>query len=471
MKSVAVLAAVCCLLGAAGWITAAHAAGPLITPGAELVEVYAAPRFFEGPTWHPLTERLYFSSLTGGGQLHRLTPPDTVDLWMDGTQGINGTFLSRDHRLLCAQGEARKIISYRVGPEGPEDPVTLAENPSWHMPNDLCQTPSGDAYFTTPDFTSHTSSLVYHLSRGGVVTPVVTDMPLCNGVIASLDGQTLYASDSSMKWWRRYPILPDGSVGTGSVFFNPDVVNTSDPDGMTIDEFGNLYLNGRGGLWIVSPEGEQLDMVPVPEFNSNATFGGVDGKTLYITCNQKVYSLSMEVRGGLWRNVPPDNEPPQVDAGADQTVTSRTYLARLDGTVTDDGVPKPPGAVTTTWSRLSGPGQVAFDNASQVDTTATFSQIGVYVLELLAFDGIRPARDTVTITDVAAGDFDGDGDVDTEDGDRFETCMTGANLGPPPAGCGLVDIDEDSDVDMTDFGLFQRCLSGPGATPDPSCAG
>ena len=55
--------------------------------------------------------------------------------------------------------------------------------------------------------------------------------------------------------------------------------------------------------------------------------------------------------------------------------------------MTDDGLPNPPAAVTTTWSTISGPGTVTFGNASAVDTTASFSQAGTYVLRLTADDG------------------------------------------------------------------------------------
>jgi gluconolactonase len=71
----------------------------------------------------------------------------------------------------------------------------------------------------------------------------------------------------------------------------------NDPDGMCADINGNLYFAMRGGIWVVSPEGKSLGLIPVPEFCSNVTFGGADGKTLYITCDRKVYSLSMKVKG------------------------------------------------------------------------------------------------------------------------------------------------------------------------------
>jgi hypothetical protein len=97
---------------------------------------------------------------------------------------------------------------------------------------------------------------------------------------------------------------------------------------------------------------------------------------------------------------PPNNGPPNaapvVKAGLDQTVTLPA-MASLGGSVTDDGLPNPPGATTATWSMLSGPGAVTFGNANAALTTATFSIAGSYVLRLSASDSALSAVDDVAI--------------------------------------------------------------------------
>jgi hypothetical protein len=95
------------------------------------------------------------------------------------------------------------------------------------------------------------------------------------------------------------------------------------------------------------------------------------------------------------------NQRPAVNAGADQTITLPSS-ASLNGTVTDDGLPSPP-TLTTTWSKVSGPGTVTFGNANAVDTTATFSAAGTYVLRLTADDGALTNTDDVTITVNSSG--------------------------------------------------------------------
>jgi hypothetical protein len=70
------------------------------------------------------------------------------------------------------------------------------------------------------------------------------------------------------------------------------------------------------------------------------------------------------------------NQPPSVSAGPDLAMILPA-AASLDGTVTDDGLPNPPGAVTSTWSQVSGPGTVTFSDPNAVDTTASFSGRGL----------------------------------------------------------------------------------------------
>ena len=90
------------------------------------------------------------------------------------------------------------------------------------------------------------------------------------------------------------------------------------------------------------------------------------------------------------------NHAPSVNAGANQTITLPAS-ASLNGTVTDDGLPAP-GTLTSAWTRVSGPGSVSFANPSAIDTTASFTMAGTYVLRLTANDGALSTGDDVTVT-------------------------------------------------------------------------
>jgi hypothetical protein len=116
--------------------------------------------------------------------------------------------------------------------------------------------------------------------------------------------------------------------------------------------------------------------------------------TLRLTADDGEYSVSDDVIIIVY---PVANQPPEVGAGGDQTVTIFDG-ANLFGTVDDDGYPDPPGEVTTTWSKFSGPGEVTFGNVDQLETTANFSELGIYILSLTAYDGALSSSEYVTIT-------------------------------------------------------------------------
>jgi hypothetical protein len=112
-------------------------------------------------------------------------------------------------------------------------------------------------------------------------------------------------------------------------------------------------------------------------------------------------SNRLENDGKLWEMTLPGsgsvNSAPLVSAGLDQTITLPA-VASLNGSAGDDGLPNPPASLTTGWSKVSGPGSVTFGNASSVDTTASFSTSGSYVLRLTASDSALMSSDDVTVT-------------------------------------------------------------------------
>ncbi len=123
-----------------------------------------------------------------------------------------------------------------------------------------------------------------------------------------------------------------------------------------------------------------------------------------------------------WPAGAPDwNQPPCVEAGADQTLALGDP-ATLSGFATDDGVPGS-GALTVGWSTVSGPGQAqaAFESPGALQTTATFPVSGLYVLRLTASDGELARSDDVAIEVESDGPTLRIGDASVVEGDAGTT--------------------------------------------------
>jgi gluconolactonase len=253
-------------------------------------ETDTTKRFFEGPSYDPATDALYFTAFgRDNSQILKLDAAGKVSVFLDKTEGINGTFLSRRGGLVGCQGNAGRVVRIPIRPDGTAgDLQVLADSfdgKRFTAPNDIVEDAKGGIYFTDPDFNEKKTRAVYYITPAGEVQRAVSDMKVPNGIYISKGGLQLYVSDSETKNYRAYPINPiTGAVdqSRGRVCFEPKVENQAPPDGMTLDERGNAYFTGRGGVWCVDAGGQPLGFVAVPEFVSNCTFGGCDGRTLYL---------------------------------------------------------------------------------------------------------------------------------------------------------------------------------------------
>jgi hypothetical protein len=176
------------------------------------------------------------------------------------------------------------------------------------------------------------------------------------------------------------------------------------------DDGAVAYLNGTAIMTNNMPEGGVIDYMT---FASTAV-GSVDEVTFYdqpidpslLVSGKNV--LAVEIHQAAWTStdiifdlelsgtVDITNKPPSVNAGPDQDLPSAGAVS-LSGVVTDDALPSPPALLRLEWTKVSGPGEVAFEQATSPTTTASLSAAGTYVLRLAADDGGEAASDELTI--------------------------------------------------------------------------
>jgi CubicO group peptidase (beta-lactamase class C family) len=123
---------------------------------------------------------------------------------------------------------------------------------------------------------------------------------------------------------------------------------------------------------------------------TTATFATEGSYTLVLTVSDGALSDTDEVAVTV-QAASGGNQPPTVDAGADQTITLPTNQATLTGTATD-----PEGAALT-YAWTADPAGVTFADAAAASTTATFAAEGTYTLTLTANDGATTGTDTLTV--------------------------------------------------------------------------
>ena len=64
------------------------------------------------------------------------------------------------------------------------------------------------------------------------------------------------------------------------------------PDGLKVDDAGNIFATAPGGVWVFTPKGEHLGTIVTEEFASNVAFGS-DQKTLFITADMLLLRIKL----------------------------------------------------------------------------------------------------------------------------------------------------------------------------------
>lgn len=123
---------------------------------------------------------------------------------------------------------------------------------------------------------------------------------------------------------------------------------------------------------------------------TSASFNAPGTYTLRLSANDMEFTVSDDVVITVLKN-----EPPIVNAGADQEI-ALPNTAILNGTASDDGLPRG-STLEVSWSQVSGPAAVIFYDAFAATTTAIFTAPGTYVLRLTGSDSQLSASDNVTV--------------------------------------------------------------------------
>jgi gluconolactonase len=273
----------------------------LLDHDARLTKVGGGLGFTEGPVWDPAgflfisdeeQNKIYKLALNGQKtELISLGDPD-------------GNTYDREHRLIDCASVLRAIIE--VSSDGHYKVLAdKFEGKRFNSPNDVITGPDGAIYFTDPTLDLVKGEKqeisfqgVYRLDSKGKVRLLTKDLTQPNGLAFSPDGKHFYVDDSEERNIRVYDVRADGSLANGRVFGEEKGgPHEGVPDGIRVDEHGNLFATGPKGIWVWDADGNHLGTIEMPEQPANLTWGDADYRTLYITATTSVYRLHARVRG------------------------------------------------------------------------------------------------------------------------------------------------------------------------------
>jgi gluconolactonase len=291
----------------------------IVAPGTVIEQLSGGFLFTEGPVWHP-DGYLLFSD-PNANRIYRWTPDGQVSVYMAqsgytgpdigeyGQPGSNGLTLDAQGRLTVDQHGNRRVV--RIEKNGV---VTVLadryQGRRLNSPNDLVYRSDGSLYFTDPPFglprffddprKELPYSGVFRWTPDGAVRLLTADLTGPNGLAFSPDERFLYVSnwDVSKKVVMRYPVNADGTLGAGTSFADlAGAPGDEALDGVKVDQRGNVYVSGPGGVWILSPDGTHLGTIRGPELAANFAWGDADGRTLYLTARTGLYRIRLGVPG------------------------------------------------------------------------------------------------------------------------------------------------------------------------------
>jgi gluconolactonase len=254
--------------------------------------------FAEGPVWSR-DGYLIFSDAPSS-RILQFKFGEPASVYRERSNGASGNALDAQGRLYTCETHSRRVT--RTDKKGKIE--VLAER--WqgkrlNAPNDIVVRKDGEIYFTDPAFGNQQDSRdldfygVFHISHRGEMEVVAKPKGRPNGIALAPSGRILYVTNSDDRNVRAYDLDKNGAASNERVVV-PHIEGI--PDGMRVDENGNLYV-AAAKVEVYSPEGKHLGTVHLTETPSNCAFGDADFESLYITARTSIYRVRLKVKGSV----------------------------------------------------------------------------------------------------------------------------------------------------------------------------
>ncbi|MCC5647680.1 SMP-30/gluconolactonase/LRE family protein [Nostoc sp. CHAB 5824] len=284
----------------------------IVRPEASLQKLANGAVHSEGPVYFHEDDSVVWSD-AHGNRLLRWSSIDNVSVLRDPSDYQSGNYRDLEGRLVACSSGLRAIIRREQDGEW-KVLVDRYQNKRLNSPNDLVVKSDGTIWFTDPPYgitepnqgyggeQEQPGSYVYRFDPAiGEIYPVVTDMVRPNGLAFSPDESLLYVSDTAAfnipggpHHIRVYEVVDDRHLKNGRVFA---VIEPGQPDGLRVDEHGNVFTSSQDSVQIYASDGTRLGKILVPEISTNLTFAGKKRDRLFITAGHSLYVIDLNTRG------------------------------------------------------------------------------------------------------------------------------------------------------------------------------
>jgi gluconolactonase len=288
----------------------------LVDEDAELERLGTGFTFTEGPLWNP-DGFLLFSDMPGDVRRRWDAENGVTEVANPSNKG-NGMTFDLDGRLVVCEHVTSSVV--RMDPDGTganrEVIASHYGDKELNAPNDVVVKSDGAIYFSDPTYgrmpgfgIERDQDLdfqgVYRIPPGGGDTQLLADdFGQPNGLCFSTDESLLYVNDTENAHIRVFDVQDDGTIANSRVL--ADGIGTASleigdlVDGMKLDERGNIWVTGPGGVCVFDPEGEHIGTVQVPEPVGNLNWArppGPNWNQLVIAATSSVYRIQCKVSG------------------------------------------------------------------------------------------------------------------------------------------------------------------------------
>lgn len=294
----------------------------IIPIDAVIEQIAAGLTWAEGPLWIE-EEKMLLCSDVKMDKIYKWTEEEGMSVYLEPSgftgvttdsreKGSNGLVLNSKGELVICQHGNRQVAKMVAPINEPaskfQSIVNQYNSKRFNSPNDLIYDSKGNLYFTDPPFGLSEAMMddpnkeldfqgIYKYSKDGKLVLMSSEVSRPNGLALSTDESKLYVAntDENEAQWLSFDVMNDTLINKVVIYDATSLIGkeVGFPDGVKVDDKGNIFTAGPGGIWVFSEQYELLGKIKSGYWSSNCNFDK-DYSTLYITADDYLLRVKLK---------------------------------------------------------------------------------------------------------------------------------------------------------------------------------